>query len=441
MTVRKFAHVNTPIPGPESKRLLDEWKDYEADKTGYQAQVSIDHGKGAMLFDADQNSFLDFTSGVLVTNTGHCHPKLVEAVSTAAGRMLNVYEYCTDLRVEAAKALVDAAPEHLDRCFFLSTGSEAVDSAIRIMKRAKNKFEIISFYGGFHGRIQSVASYGGLAKTKKGYGPSTPGAIRVPYPYCYRCPFHSTPEKCSLMCLEFMDEAVRANSVGSIAGLVAEPYMGTAGFIFPPEGYLKALEKWTRSNDILFTLDEVQASYGRTGNMWAMEGEELTPDIVTVGKGIGGGISVSAILMRKELIDKALGKGELGSTYGGNPVSCAAVSAVLDIFREEKIVEHCREIGIYFAQRMNKLAEKYHYVGDVRGTGLVYGIEFVKDKKTKEPYPEAVKAVIDRCASKGLLTGSVGIFGNVLRVAPPLVITQEQAEEGLDILEEVLESL
>lgn len=441
MKERKFAKVKTAIPGPKSEKLLAEWKQYEADKTGYQAQVSIDHGRGAMLFDADGNAFLDWTSGVLVTNVGHCHPKLVDAVKDAAERMMNVYEYCTDVRVKAAKDLVEAAPEHLDSCFFLSTGSEATDSAIRIMKRATGKYEIINFFGGFHGRTQSAASYGGLSKTKKGFGPTTPGAIRVPFPYCYRCPFRSTPDKCGFMCQEFMDDVVRANSTGSVAGLIVEPYLGTSGFIFPPKGYMPKLEQWAKDNDILFTLDEVQASYGRTGNMWAMEEENLKPDIVTVGKGIGSGMSVSAILMRKEVVDAALGKGELGSTYGGNPVSCAAVSAVLDIIKTEKIVENCREIGKYFAERMPKLVEKYKYVGDVRGKGLVYGIEFVKDKTTKEPYPEVIKAVIDRCAAKGLLVGSVGMFGNVIRVAPPLVITKDQAEESIDIMEEVLASL
>lgn len=437
----KYSNVKTRIPGPKSKELLQQWTAYEADKTGYQAQVAIDYGKGAMLFDVDGNAFIDWTSGVLVTNIGHCHPELVEAVQQAAARKMNVYEYCTQERVNAARDLVEASLAHLDRCFFLSTGSEATDSAARIMKRATGNFEIVSFYGGFHGRTLSTASLGGLKKIKKGMGPMLSGSIRVPFPYCYRCPFHQDREKCSMTCLEFLDDAVQANSSSSLAGMIVEPYLGTAGFIFPPKGYMPALEKWAREKGILFTLDEVQSSYGRTGTMWAAEHEGLTPDIMTVGKGIGSGISVSALLMRSSVVDKALGKGELGSTYGGNPVSCAAVSAVLKVMREERIVENAGKIGRIFQSRLPGLIEKSPYVGDVRGMGLVWGIELVEDKKTKEPAPKRVKQLIDACAKNGLLIGSVGIYGNVVRVAPPLVINEEQANESIDLMEKSIAML
>ena len=437
----KYAQINTQIPGPKSKDMLTEWVAYEADKTGYQARVAIDHGLGAMLYDVDGNSFIDWTSGVLVTSLGHCHPKLVSAVNEASGKIMNVYEYCNPYRLNAAKALVKAAPPYMDRCFFLSTGSEATDSAARIMKRATGNYEIVSFYGGFHGRTISTASMGGMHKTKKGVGPMLPGAIRIPFPYCYRCPFHKHQESCGLTCLEFAGDIVQANSCTSLAGLIVEPYLGTAGFIFPPKGYLQALEKWTRDQGMLFTLDEVQSSYGRTGAMWSAEREGVTPDIITVGKGIGSGISVSALLLKSEIVDKALGKGELGSTYGGNPVSCAAVSAVLSIMDEEAVLDNVEKVGKIFAERMPKLIEKCKYVGDVRGMGLVYGIELVTDKKTKEPAPQFIKKLIDSCASEGLLIGSVGMYGNVVRVAPPLVINEDQANESIDIMEKCLTML
>ena len=440
-TSTKYANVTTLIPGPKSKALLDEWHQYEADKTGYQAQVAIHHGEGALLEDVDGNRFIDWTSGVLVTNVGHCHPRLVKAVQEASARMLNIYEYCSEYRVRAARALVQAAPAHLDTCFFLSVGSEATDSAMKIMKRYSGKYEIIGFYGGFHGRTMSTASAGGLAKPKKGFGPATPGMIRTPFPYCYRCPFKSQPDKCGFMCLDFLDDVVRANSTDSLAGLIVEPYLGTAGFIFPPEGWLPRLEKWIREKNILFTLDEVQSSYGRTGKMWAMEWEGLTPDIVTVGKGIGSGISVAALLARKSVVDGALGKGELGSTYGGNPVSCAAVTSVLDIMQSDKVVENAHKIGVIFRERLTGMVEKAAHLGDVRGMGLVWGLELVVDKATKEPASALALKLIDSCAQRGLLVGAVGIFGNVVRVAPPLVINEDQAHESLDIMEEALGSL
>lgn len=437
----EFNNVKTSIPGPKSKTLLKKWVKYEADKTGYQAQIVIDRGKGALLFDVDGNTFLDWTSGVLVTNIGHSHPVLVDAVQKTAERMMNVYEYCTPERVQAAEDLIHVAPKHLDRCFFLSTGSEATDAAARIMKRASGNFEIVSFYGGFHGRTLSTASLGGLKKIKKGMGPMIPGSIRAPFPYCYRCPFNQKPENCALTCLDFLDSLVEANSSSSLAGLIVEPYLGTAGFIFPPKGYLTALEKWIREKGIIFTLDEVQSSYGRTGTMWAMEHENLKPDIVTLGKGLGSGVSVSALLIRSDLVDRALGKGELGSTYGGNPISCAAVSAVLTVMREERIIDNVKMIEKIFVNRLPGLIEQSPYVGDVRGMGLVWGIELVEDKKTKKPAPELVKRLIDECAKNGLLIGSVGIYGNVIRIAPPLVITEAQAHESIDIMEKSLKNL
>lgn len=437
----KYANVSTQIPGQRSKTLIEEWKKYEADKMGYQAQIAIDHGKGAMLFDVDGNSFIDYTSGVLVTNVGHCHPTLVKSIQEASAKMLNVYEYCNEYRTKASKALVEAAPEHLDKCFFLSTGSEATDAAMRIMKRVFGKYEIITFYGGFHGRTLPTANAGGLFKMKKGFGPTIPGIIRVPYPYCYRCPFKSSPHKCGFICLEFLNETVKANSTDSLAGVLVEPYLGTAGFIFPPDGYMPRLEKWIREKGIIFTLDEVQSSFGRMGYMWAMEHEGLTPDIVTIGKGVGSGVPVSALLMRKEIIDKALDKGELGSTYGGNPVSCAAVCAVLEIIKKDKIIENVRKIEKIFKEKLLNLLEKVRYVGDIRGQGLVWGIELVKDKSTKEPEAILTKKLIDSCAENGLLIGGVGIFSNVIRIAPPLVINEEQAEESLDILEKCTMSL
>ncbi len=437
----KYANVKSAVPGPKSAEDLQQWKEYEADKKGYQAQISVDHASGAMIYDVDGNAYIDWTSGVLVTNVGHCHPKLVKAVQESSARMLNVYEYCNPYRVQATKDLVSIAPPHLNRCFLLSTGSEATDSAVRIMKRASGKFEIISFYGGFHGRTLSTASFGGLAKQKKHMGPMLPGQLRIPFPYCYRCPFKSTPEKCGMMCLEFADDIVRANSCGDIAGFIGEPYLGTAGFVIPPKGYWKQMESWLRENDILFTLDEVQASYGRTGTMWALEHEDITPDIVTVGKGIGSGVSVSAILMRQEVVDKAMGPGELGSTYGGNPVSAAAVSAVIDIFKTEPILENAKKMGKIFEERLPKLKELSPYVGDVRGRGMIWGIELVEDKETKEPAPQRMRKLIDLCAERGLLIGSVGMFGNVVRVGPPLVITEEQMHESIDIMEECIKLL
>jgi len=433
------AYIKGPLPGPKSKELLDRWHQFEANCVGYQAPVVWDHARGVVVTDVDGNRYIDWTSGVLVTNVGHCHPKLVKAVQDACEKLMNNYECANVPRIKAAEAVVSMTPPHLDRCFFMTTGSETTEAAIRLMKRKTGRFEIVGFFGGFHGRTYSAASVGGLSSTKKGYGPTMPGAIRTPYPYCYRCPFKLQPRTCDFLCLDFLNEIVRANSTGSLAGVLVEPYMGSAGFIFPPDGWLKRLETWIREHDMLFTLDEVQASYGRTGKMWAMEWENLQPDLLCIGKGIGSGIPVSCLAARSEVIG-VLGVGEMSSTAGGNPVSSAAVLAVIDIMKSENLVENSLRIGTIMKKRLEEIQEKSRILGDVRGKGLVMGLELVKDKKTKEPAPDLTRQIIHRCAENGLLVGSVGIFGNVIRVAPPLIITESEAAESLEIMEKVLVS-
>jgi len=437
---RRVTSIQTPIPGPRSKDLFARWERAEAQCTGYQAKVAWDHAQGVAVTDVDGNVYIDWTSGVLVTNLGHCPPELVKAVQDVAAKLLNNYECLHPWRVDAAEKLVSVLPPHLDKCFFLSTGSEVVEGCLRIMKRKTGKWEIVSFYGGFHGRTYAASSAGGLPGPKKGYGPTMPGAIRAPFPYCYRCPLKMEPSTCDMLCLDYLDDAVRAASTGSLAGLIVEPYQGSSGFIFPPEGWLTRLEKWVREHDMLFTLDEVQSSFGRTGKFWAMEWEGITPDLVTIGKGIGSGVPASAIGASSSVIG-ALGQGEMSSTMGGNPLASAAVSVVVDMMKRDHPEQNALHVGAIMKKRLQEMQEKCPYVGDVRGMGLVMGVELVKDKKTKEPAPDLTHILIDVAAENGLLVGSVGVFGNVIRVAPPLVITEAEAHESLDIFEKALSLL
>ena len=433
--------IATQIPGPKSKELINEWHTYEPNVVGYQAQIVWKSGRGCVVHDVDGNSFLDWTSGVLVTNVGHCHPHLVSAVNKASQDLLNNYECANTYRIEAAKRLVSALPKHLDKCFFLSTGSEAIEGSLRLMKRRTGKFEIISFEGGFHGRTPGAAAAGGMAGPKRNYGPTVPGIIRAIYPNPYRdemglCDDSSGFKKY----FRYLDQVISANSTGSLAGVIVEPYQGAGGFVFPPKGWLKRLFEWAKGNGLLFTLDEVQSSYGRTGRMWAMEHEDIKPDIVVLGKGIGSGVPVSAVCSSTDVFS-CLKQGEMSSTYGGNPVANAAVIAVLEIFEKENLVAHSAQMGEYIKRGLKQIADNCRYIGDVRGLGLVMGIEFVKDKQTKDPAPELIRPVIDRCAENGLIVGSVGMYGNVIRVAPPLVITEQQADESLAVMEKVVLSL
>jgi len=433
-----ITHVNGPLPGPRGRELLETWHQYEADVTGFQAPVVWEKARGCQVTDVDGNVYLDWTSGVLVTNVGHCHPHLVRAAQEASAQLLNNYECPNVQRIQAAKRLVEALPKHLDTCFFLSTGSEATEAAARLMRRATGRFELLSFVGAFHGRTYGAAGMGGLPGPKRLYGPSLPGIVRAPFPNPYRdaegwCEGGPTFQRF----FDHLDLVVDANASGPLAGLIVEPYQGAAGFIFPPPGWLKRLEAWARARDMLFTLDEVQASYGRTGRMWAMEHEELTPDIVTIGKAIGSGVPVSAVAASRRVFG-CLQKGEMSSTLGGNPVASAAVCAVLDIFEREGLVANAQRMGARMKTRLEALSRRSPYLGDVRGMGLVMGLEFVKDKATREPAKDLTRRVIVDSANRGLLVGSVGMYGNVIRVAPPLVITPEEVDESLAIMERVV---
>ena len=436
-----ITNVKHSLPGPKSRELLEKWNKYEADVVGYQAPLVWESAKGCVVSDVDGNTFIDWTSGVLVTNVGHCHPHLLEAARKASEDLLNNYECANTYRIKAAEKLVQALPEHLDKCFFLTTGSEAIEASLRLMKRKTGNFETISFGGGFHGRTPGAASVGGLAGPKKKYGPVIPGVIRAQFPNPYRDPLGFCDDGADFKkYFDYLDFTLNTDSTGSLAGVVVEPYQGASGFIFPPKGWLKKLRQWANDRGLLFTLDEVQASYGRTGRMWAMEHEDLLPDIVVFGKGIGSGIPVSAVCSTSEIFS-CLKKGEMSSTLGGNPVASAGVVAVLEIFEKENLVGNSAKMGEYIKNGLKTIAQKCPYLGDVRGMGLVMGMEFVKDKATKEPAPELIKPIINNCANNGLLVGSVGMYGNVIRIAPPLTINKNEADESLAIMEKVLTSL
>jgi len=432
--------IKTKIPGPKSLEYLKISDEYEPKCMTQQFPLVWDRASGVSVTDVDGNTFIDMTSGVLVTNVGHSHPEHVESIRVQVGRLMNCYDFPTPQRIEFSKKLVEKTPENLDRAFLLTTGSEATESAMRIAKRFTGKFEIISFYGAFHGRTYGAMSMAGKMSTKKSFGPTMPGAIQVPYPYCYRCPFKMKKETCDFYCLEYIDYALSAQSTGEIAALIIEPYQGGSGFIFPPDGYLKKLEEWCKSRDIIFIVDEVQASFGRTGKFFAIEWENLKPNLLCLGKGIGSGIPTSAVMGEARLFD-SLAPGEMSSTTGGNPVSCAAGLAVLNIIEKENLVENSAKIGELMKNRLVNLAEKSSYIGDVRGKGLVMGIEFVNDKKSKEPSPEKTVEFINRCAEKGVIFGRVGWYGNVIRVAPPLVIKEDEANEALEVIQSVIEDM
>lgn len=434
-----IASVKTPIPGPNSQKFKALSATYESGCLNLQAPIVWDHAQGVQVWDVDGNSFIDWTSGVLVTNVGHAHPKLADAIGKQAHRLLNCYDSPTPERITLAERMVKLAPKNLDTAFFATVGSEAVDAAVRVGKHYTGKFEVVAFYNAFHGRTMGTMSLAGKMGTKKHFGPVVPGVIHVPFPDPYRNPFGSASTgDVAAQCLEFMDKTIYAQSTGEVGTLIIEPYQGASGFIFPPEGFLSSLQQWCKAHDVIFILDEVQASFGRTGKFLALEWEGLNPNMVTIGKGIGSGIPISCLLAESRIMS-SLGEGEMSSTWGGNPLCCAASHAILDIFEEEGLVENARKIGEYMKGRLTAMKDRCRYLGDVRGRGLVMGLDIVKDKQTKERDPQTTRKIIEECCKQGLIIGAVN--GNVIRVAPPLVITKDQADESLDIMEKVLASL
>jgi 4-aminobutyrate aminotransferase len=434
----KVPDIKTQLPGPKSLEYLEYSQKYEPRSMSEQVPIVWKRATGAEIEDIDGNWFIDFTSGVLVTNIGHCHPRYVEEMKQQVEELFNCYDFITPWRAMLAKKLVEITPENLGKAFILTTGSEAVEGAIKLARRYKSGYEIISFYGAFHGRTYGGMSIGGKMGVKKGFGPTIPGTIHVPFPYCYRCSFDKTFPECKYWCFQALDWAVETQSTGEIAALITEPYQGGAGSIIPPPGYLKKLENWCKEHDVLFILDEVQSSFGRTGYMFALERENLRPNLLCLGKGIGSGVPLSALVGETDIMN-VLEPGSMSSTYGGNPLSSRAGLVAIDIIEKENLVENSAKIGDYMLNRFAEIQKKCEILGDIRGQGLVLGLEIVRDKKTKEPAADLTKKIVNECYQRGLvLIAPIGFYGNVIRIAPPLIISQELADKGMDIMEGIM---
>jgi len=424
------------IPGPKSAELLQISQTFEPPCIADQVPVVWDHAERVWVTDVDGNRYLDFTSGVLVTNLGHCHPRHVEAIREQAGRLMNCYSFPTPERITLSKRLVETLPPNLNRVFLLTTGSEATEAALRVARRYTGKFEILAFYGAFHGRTYGALSVAGNMSTRRRFGPPVPGGIMAPYAYCYRCVYAKSYPECDFYCIKILDRVVQSSSSGELGAVIVEPYQGAAGFVFPPQGWLKALEEWCRERGLLMIVDEVQSSFGRTGKMYAIEWEDVRPQMLCLGKGFGSGMPSSALVAEAKIL-KAMQPGELSSTWGGNPLASAASLAVLDIMLEEKLPQRAREVGEMLKAGLLKLQGDYPYLGDVRGRGLVMGLEIV-DPRDQSPEPDLTRRILLSAAEHGLLLGRVGLNGNVIRIAPPLAITDEEAQLGVEMLDSAM---
>lgn len=405
-----------------------------------QVPLVWDHAEDVWVFDVDGNRYLDFTSGVLVTNVGHSHPDHVDAIRRQAGRLMNCYSFPTPERIQLSARLAEKLPDNLDKIFLLTTGAEATEAAIRIAKRYNGKHEILGFYGAFHGRTYGPMSVAGNSTTRRKFGPPVPGGILAPYAYCYRCIYDKKYPECDFHCVKALDRIVESSSSGDLGAVMTEPYQGGAGFINPPEGWLSQLARWSHDRGLLFIVDEVQSSFGRTGKMFAIEWENVRPNMLCLGKGIGSGMPTSALAGESRIFD-CMKPGEMSSTTGGNPLASAAALAVIDIMERERLPENAREMGTYLLGRLNELKGKYECIGDARGMGLALGLEIVENRTTKTPSVALCQKIILGAVQYGLMLGRVGILGNVIRVAPPLTIKQPECDLAIAILDKVFSEL
>ncbi len=434
----KLPSIRTSVPGPKSAEIFAHEQRNIApgrQRISLLAGVAFDHGDGATLTDADGNTYVDFYAGVAVASLGHGNARLAQALARQASRLI-VGTFATKERAEAFELLSQAAPGKLKRSHFYSGGAEAVEAALRLARSVTKKHEVVGFWGGFHGKTGGVLGLIG-DESKQGYGPLPGGRYQVPYADCYRCPFKLEHPGCGLACVDFAREQIKNSSAGDVAAILVEPMQGTAGNVIPPDDWLPAIKSLAKEFGALLVADEMITGFGRTGKMWGVEHSGTEPDVITVGKGMGSGFPVSGVLLSDELgRAEPFGKPSASSSsYGGNPLAAVAVAETLKTIRDEKLVENSRKVGAKMLSRLKQLQEKYEFIGDVRGRGLLIGIELVRDLKTRELLNRKITELIFvEALRRGLIT--MGYFPRI-RINPPLVITESQAEAGVAILDEV----
>jgi 4-aminobutyrate aminotransferase len=432
-------NLKTPLPGPKAKALID--RDRQAVSTSYTRDypLVIARGEGVAVEDVDGNVFLDCTSGIAVTSTGHSHPKVVAAITDQAQRFLHMSgtDFYYEPQVRLAEEMSAIAPmKGPHRSFFSNSGTEANEAALKLAKYRTKRQNLIAFLGSFHGRTAGSLSLTASKRAQRqGFGPLVPGAYHAPYPNCYRCPIGASADNCAAECISFIEEELFLHLVTpeEVAAVMVEPIQGEGGYVVPPDVFLQRLREITRQHGILLITDEVQTGMGRTGRMFAIEHTGVEPDIVTVAKGIASGMPLGVTIATADVMTWP--PGTHASTFGGNPVSCAAALATLELLRGG-LVKNAETVGAHLMAGVRALMEKHAIVGDVRGRGLMIGIELVRDRTTKERATTERDRLVHECFNRGLLV--LGAGRNAIRLCPPLVITKEQADTAVRILDQAL---
>jgi 4-aminobutyrate aminotransferase / (S)-3-amino-2-methylpropionate transaminase / 5-aminovalerate transaminase len=437
MAATKAIELRTGIPGPKSKAILERKERVVAEPLSIFLPVVIEHGEGATLTDIDGNTFIDFAGGVGCLNVGHANPRVTEAVREQAAKFLHtdftVIPYET--YVTLAERLVASAPiSGAAKAAFFNAGTEAIENSIKFARAYTKRSAVVAFEGGFHGRtLLSLTLTSKTHPYKAGLGPFAPEVYRVPFAQDYRGP----TAREALAALE--RALVTQVAAENVAAIVIEPVQGEGGFVVAPPEFLAGVRRICDDNGIVLVIDEVQTGFGRTGKMWAIEHFDVEPDLMTLAKSIAGGLPLSSVLGRAEIMD-APGDSAIGGTYVGNPVAQAAALAVLDVFEEDGLVERAAQVGDTIRERMLGWQERWPAIGDVRGLGAMLAIELVHDGTTKDPAPELAMRIVEEAAERGLLLLKSGIYSNCIRVLVPLVITDAQLDEALGVWEDAVDS-
>ncbi len=430
------------LPGPESRRIFAEEQAYLSpglQRISLLSELTLTSGTGATVVDADGNRYIDFFAGVAVASLGHSHPRWVSAME-AQIRRISVGSFTTENRLKFLKKLSTVTPGKLNRAQLYSGGAEAVEAAIRLAKSYTKKYEVVGFWGGFHGKTAGVMSLIG-DESKHGWGPFPGSRYLTPYADCYRCPLNASYPSCGIACAEFARKTIKNATAGAVAAVLVEPIQGTAGNVIPPPEFLPAIRDIAHEAGALLIADEMITGFGRTGKMFGVEHSGVVPDIMTTGKGMASGFPVSAVISTDEIVraEPYSKPSASSSSYGGNPLAATAALATLETILEENLVERSRALGEEMRRRLLELKEKHEFIGDVRGVGLLIGLDLVQDRKTKAPLDRRVtERIFLACLRRGLL-----LMGYVprVRINPPLTITPEQIDEGVGILDEVFSEI
>ncbi len=431
--------IKTAVPGPKSKALSERRASAIPRGLSHGTPIYVARAEDAWLEDVDGNRYIDFAGGIGCANAGHRQEPVLKAIQEQLDHFLHMCVQVTpyEAYVRLAERMNEVTPGKFPKkTLFVNSGAEAVENAVKIARAHTGRSGIIAFEDAFHGRtMMTLALTSKTHPYKAGFAPFPGDVYRIPFAYCYRCSYSLKYPSCDLYCARHLEDTFkRVVASEDVAAVIAEPVLGEGGFVVPPPDYFRVLIDICHKHDVLFIADEVQSGFGRTGRLFASEHYGIEPDILVSAKSIGGGLPLAAITGRAEIMD-APEPGGLGGTFAGNPVSCVAALAVLDLFDHKKLLARANEIGGHFQERAKQWQKRFPIIGDVRGLGGMQAIELVKSPENKEPAADETKLITQYCYEHGLITITAGSYSNVIRVLVPLVVTDAQIDEGLDVLE------